>query len=391
MTEPIRILQVMASLDRGGAEAVVMNWLRQIDRSKVTFDFVVNEGGPYAFESEAIELGSRVLRAPRFRGWNSVSYAVWWRRFLAEHQEWKIVHAHHTAPAAIYLAVARNLGRFTIAHSHNAGRESGPLGVVRQALHLPLRVVADSHLACSAVAGRSMFGERTTVQVVPNAIKVERFAFTPSERDRIRLELGWQDALVIGHVGRFDPQKNHARLLRIFAGLAHNEPRARLLLVGDGLLRPQIEQDIASLGLEGKVVLTGVRTDIPELLSSMDVLLFPSHFEGLPVTVVEAQAAGLPCVVSDAITDEVALTELVTFISLNHPDVAWVRGVQEAASCQGRASRTREIRSAGYDSAEVAAYMQRLYMELNIVRPDPLVPGARVDRPGISDGTGDPT
>lgn len=332
MAEPIRVLQVMASLNRGGAESVVMDWLRRVDRTVVTFDFVVNAGGPYAFEQEAEALGSRVFHAPTFRGWNAASYALWWRSFLVEHPEWQVVHAHHTVPAFIYLGVARRLGRVAVAHSHTAGRDGSLSGVTRTVLRWPLRYVADVHLACSKLAGTWMFGRKTAVQVIPNGINSARFSFDPAERVRLRRELGLGDALVVGHVGSFGPVKNHGRILRIFSALAARDTRARLLLVGDGGLRGDIEQQVRALGLADKVVLPGVREDIPAVLSAMDVLLFPSHYEGLPVAVVEAQASALPCVVSDAVTPEIALTDLVDFVPLSAPDEVWAAKVLEAAS-----------------------------------------------------------
>lgn len=366
MTEPIRVLQVMASLDRGGAETVVMDWLRRIDRTKVTFDFVVNEGGPYAFEEEAIGLGSRIVRAPVFQGWNALGYATWWRNLLTKHPEWQIVHAHHTTPAFIFLAVARRLGRRTIAHSHTGGRDASLKGAARTALSWPLRFVAQTHLACSTLAGTWMFGRRTPARVIPNGITAERFAYSLANRERTRRELGLQDALVVGHVGSFSKPKNHARLLRVFSALVKREQRARLLLVGDGGLRDQIEQDIRSFDLEDKVLLVGVRRDIPELLSAMDVLLFPSHYEGLPVAVVEAQATGLPCVVSDSVTPEVALTDLVSFLSLGQSDNVWAQEVAETSTrLVARSSRTQEIRSAGYGAAEVAEEITDLYQSVH--------------------------
>ena len=165
-------------------------------------------------------------------------------------------------------------------------------------------------------------------------------------------------------MGRFHHQKNHTRLLRIFKRVLEREPEARLLLVGDGPLRGELEGEIASLGLDEAVVLAGVREDVPDLLAAMDVFLLPSHFEGLPVVVVEAQASGLPCVVSGAVTDEVALTDLVRFVSLDEPDTVWADAVLAAATVGPRRSRVQELRDAGYDSAQVAREMQELYLEL---------------------------
>lgn len=366
MPEPIRVLQVMASLDRGGAETVVVDWLRRIDREQVMFDFVVNDDQDgYAFEQTVLAMGCSIIRAPRFKVWNALPYALWWSRCLSRHPEWHIVHAHHTVPAFIYLAIARELGKVTIAHSHTAGRDRSLVGIARVLLIRPLRHIAQVRLACSRLAGDWMFGRHATTRVLYNGVELDRFAFDADRRRRVRQELGLTDTPVIGHVGSFSSPKNHARLLRIFAEVLAREPRARLILVGDGLLRPQIQADIASLGLEGRVVLTGVREDVPALLSAMDVLLFPSHFEGLPVTVVEAQASGLPCVVSDTVTTEVGLTDLVRFLALDEPDDIWADALLGACSAKHRRSRIDELREAGYDAAQVTNEIQDLYLELN--------------------------
>lgn len=370
MGEEMRVLQVLASLDRGGAESVVMDWLRRIDRERVMFDIVVNDDkDSYAFEEEARALGCNIIRAPRFKLWNALPYALWWYRCLARHSEWQIVHAHHTVPAFSYLAIARGMDKVTIAHSHTAGRDRSLAGVARDMLTWPLRHVAQLHLACSKLAADWMFGGRTATRVLFNGVELDRFAFDDARRLRVRQEFGLSDALVVGHVGRFNLPKNHLRLLRIFAEVVSRDPRARLILVGDGVLRPQIEADIASLGLEGRVVMAGVRPDVPAMLSAMDVLLFPSHYEGLPVTVVEAQASGLPCVVSDAVTTEVGLTNLVRFFPLDESDDTWADATLQMATTAGRKSRIDELRTAGYDAATVAEEIQKLYLELDDTRP----------------------
>lgn len=361
---PIRVLQVMATLDRGGAETVVIDWLRHIDRNQTIFDFIVNDGeGPYAFEEEALRLGAVVVRAPRFKLWNLIHYSGWWYRCLRAHPEWGLVHAHHTVPAFVYVLVARLLGRTTIAHSHTGGHPGKVGRWARSGLTWPLRRVAHIRLACSRVAALWMFGSRSGAQLVPNGVELDRFRYSPEERSRIREELGLDGEFVVGHVGRFAEPKNHSRVLRIFASLLLLEPQARLLLVGDGKLRSSILHDIRSLELDEHVILVGSRADVPALLCAMDVLLFPSFYEGLPVTIVEAQASGLPCVVADSVTDEVGLTDLVRFISLATHDNVWVDALLETRR-SARRSRVDELRVVGYDSTQVAQEMMQLYLEL---------------------------
>lgn len=370
MAEPIRVLQVMAQLDRGGAETVIMDWLRRIDRDQVVFDFVVNDDiAEYAYEREALDLGCRIIRAPRFKLWNLLPYVVWWYRCLRRHEEWQIVHAHHTVPAFAYLSIARLMGRVTIAHSHSTG-EHGTSGYgrvdrwVKEVLRRPLRRVSQYHMTCSELAAEWMFGHEVNVRLVPNGIQSERFGYSPKQRIAVRCELGLSDEFVVGHIGRLVEEKNHSKLLGVFGQVLARDPSTRLVLVGDGHLRGRIELEIAKLGLARQVHLVGVRQDIPDLLAAMDVFLLPSHREGLPVTLVEAQASGLPCVVSDAVTEEVALTDLVRFVSLAEPDEVWADAILAARTDDTRHSRIDELRAAGYDSAQVAQEMQELYLQL---------------------------
>lgn len=365
MTKPIRVLQVLPSLNRGGAETVVMDWFRQIDGAQVVFDFVVtNPADNYHYEAEAVALGARIIRAPLFHIKRIPSLVAWWHRNLREHPEWQVMHGHDALTTSIYLSVGRSMRRQTIAHSHSSGGDSGIDGVVRRIMRRPLRNVAGIRMACSEPAAVWMYGRRASIRIVNNGIDTERFAFNEGRGNRTRNALGLEDAFVVGHVGRLVEVKNHAKVLHVFAELLNAEPSARLLLVGNGVLRGRIESRINELGIADKVVLTGAREDVPDLLAAMDVMVLPSLYEGFPVTVVEAQASGLPCVVSDAVTREIGLTDLVRFISLDEPDDVWAKAVIDAALTGERVSRTDELRAAGYDSAQVAHEMQQLYLGL---------------------------
>lgn len=367
MSEPLRVLQVVHNLDRGGIETLVMDWLRRIDRTKVTFDFVLTYGNSKnvaAYENEARALGARIFWAPVFSLRKPFRVVSWWNRRLSEHPEWSVVHAHDPTYAFMFLGLARAKGRMALAHSHTTRDSQGRDEVIRTILRRPLRHIVNVRLACSKPAKEWMFGRRLSASIVHNGVDLERFRFSKAARERCRSDLGLDDAIVIGHVGRFTAAKNHSRLLHVFAQVLEAEPAARLLLVGNGRLRAEIEKQIVSLGVERQVSLVGVRDDIPDLLSAMDVFLLPSSYEGLPVVVVEAQAAGLPCVISDVVTGEVALTDLVRSVSLDESDAVWADAVLAAASTERRYSRTDELRAAGYDSAQVAKEMQDLYLGL---------------------------
>lgn len=363
MDEPTRVLHVLASLDRGGAESVVMDWLRHVDRSLVTFDFVVNPSSTvYAYEEEAVSLGARVFRVP-FSPVDAIRYVRWWVRILRQHPEWSIVHAHHTSPAALYLSVARARGLKTIAHSHTAGRDASTRGRLKVLTRWPLRYISHVKAGCSQEAIRWMFGRHIVenAHMVPNSILSEAFAFSPEGRARIRDEFGLGEDLVVGHVGRLTAPKNHLRLLEIFAEFSKLRADSRLLLVGDGALRKRLEHRAQELQIRSKVKFAGSRSDVRDLLSAMDIMLFPSLYEGLPTSVVEAQANGLPCLVSTAVTPEVGLTESVQFLSLSHTNHIWAERLQRTQIGVDRARGPAAVAAAGYDINSAIERVLALY------------------------------
>lgn len=364
--QPIRILQVMASLDRGGAETYLMNIYRAINKDKVQFDFVVNSNQQeYAYEQEIKDLGGRIYRMENYRIVNSISYRNSWKRLLTEHPEWKIIHGHHTSPAFIYLSVAKRLGRITIAHSHTAGGTLSIKSQIKRLLRYPLRHLADHLFACSKLAAKWMFGElhnRTTI--INNAIDSSKFVFDEKKRMDKRQELGIGDCFVIGHVGRFSTQKNHEFAVRVFQEVHVEAKNSVLLLVGDGGTRKDIEMLVNKLNLTGKVIFTGVRSDIPELMMAMDVFLFPSLFEGLPLTLIEAQASGLKCIVADSVSSEAKITDQVQFLSLDESPKYWAKRILEHIGGYERPDCSKHISEMGYDVRGNSQLLEELYLEL---------------------------
>ena len=359
----MRVLHMIGALEMGGSQALVMNLYRNIDRQRIQFDFVLDhpERDDYAREVES--LGGRIYTMPGFHG-NVGQVRRAWDEFFTAHPEYRLLHSHVRSYASLYLPVAKSHGLKTIIHSHSTSNGSGPAALVKQALQYPLRYQADVLMSCTEQAGRWLFGSKACrgekFFLLPNAVDVKRFRPNGEARRRYRRELGLDDRLVVGHVGRFHEAKNHAFLLEAFAGLAGIRADAALLLVGDGELRGEIEAKIRELGLGDRVVLTGGSNDVPGLMQAMDVLAFPSRWEGLPVTGVEAQAAGLPCLISDRISTEVDISPLVRRLSIADTG-AWV---QAMAAPQKRQDVTGDIIRAGYDIGESVRRLSRLYEKL---------------------------
>lgn len=366
MTEPIRILHVIGVMNRGGAETMIMNLYRNIDRTKVQFDFVENEGEAAAFDAEIRALGGKIYNCPRYRGKNHLAYMKWWHEFFRSHRdEYPIVHGHIGSTAAIYLSVAKRYGAYTIAHSHSAGLGSAMYRVFAY----PTRYVADHFFACSRDAGISRYGKKVggsekRCRVLNNAIDTRRFACNPEVRSRIRDQLRIsEDILVVGHVGRFVDAKNHLFLIDIFDQIRKKNPKSVLLLVGDGELRPQIEEKISQKQLKDAVIMTGVQADVWNYYQAMDVFAFPSIYEGVPVSMVEAQTAGLPCCVSANVPGETAITDLVEFISLEQGPEFWAERIIRRAA-DPRRDMTREMEQAGFDVSATSKWLEDFYRKV---------------------------
>lgn len=366
MTKPLRVLQVLGGTALGGAESRIMDIYRNMDRTKLQFDFVVHNTKEDHYNQEIRLLGGKIYRIPKFRFYNIFAYRKAWQHFFREHSEFAAVHGHMTSTAAIYLPIAKRNGvPITIAHARSAGTDPGFKGKLTKWLRRNLYEKADYCFTCSEIAGDAVFGKQNMqkgeIQIIPNAIEVDKYLYDDVIRTRIREEYGLQDAYVIGHVGRFHYAKNHIFLLDIFAEIWKKKENARLLLLGEGALMPEIKEKAAKLGILNKIIFAGNHTNVDDFYQAMDYLVFPSHFEGLPGTVVEAQAAGLRCLISDKITQEVSVTNLVSTLSLQDDATVWADYVIEHQDY----ARTRDVsllKAAGFDVKAQVVQLMEFYL-----------------------------
>lgn len=364
MDNKLRVLQVFGKLNRGGAESMIMNVYNNLDRDKVQFDFIAHTDKECAFDNEIKALGGKIFRAPAYRGLNHLAYVKWWKNFFKTHPEYKIIHTHIRSTAAIFLGIAKKNGLLTIAHSHSTSSGKGLAALVKTYWQSKLKNTSHFLFACSKPAGNWLFGENGSFTVINNAIDTKAFIFNPLLRKKKREELQINNKFVVGHVGRFIPPKNHSFLIDIFKSICDQTEQAVLLLVGDGSLKPAIEKKVRTLGLKDKVIFTGARPDIPDLLQAMDVFLLPSLFEGFGIVLIEAQATGLKCFTSaEVVPNEARITDLLEYIPLSKPASEWAERILKYKNGYDRTSRVDEFLSAGYDIKENAHWLQNFYLE----------------------------
>lgn len=363
MSEPIKVLHVVGQMNRGGTETLLMSLLKATDRSQFQYDFVEQTPLPCDYDDELLSYGSIIYRCPTISPTNLRRYRLWWRRFFEEHPEYWIVHGHSRGSAPLYLDEANRAGRVTILHCHNNSFGLGIKGLIRKVWQTPLKTIADYNFACSYESGVSQFGKNGVFRVIKNGILTERFAWDPEKRKTVREAFGLKDRFVIGNVARFEAQKNHSFLIDIFHEVRKLCPEARLLLVGHGTYEEQIREKVKGLGLEDKVIFAGLRSDVNELLQAMDVFVLPSHFEGLGIVNIEAQAACLPCYVSARVVPpEAKVTELLHYVPLEAGAAEWARQIVAGyIPPEERRDTTAEIAAAGFDIHTTAEELAAFY------------------------------
>lgn len=384
MGQPVRILHILGNTQLGGAESRIMDLYRHMDRSVVQFDFVVHSKEEGYFNEEIRKLGGRIFRVPRFRVLNYFSYCRAWKKLLQEHRdadgrsEFHMIQGHMTSTAAIYLPIARKCGiETTIAHARSAGVDKGLKGILTRFLRRNLSKKADYLFTCSELAGISVFGKKAVEQgrtrFLPNAIDCQKFAPDPLVREKIRRELGIENCYVIGHVGRFHYAKNHEYLLRVFAELVKRKTRDYvLLLLGEGSGMEDIRILSRELGIGDKVYFLGNKSNVNDYYQAMDYFVYPSRFEGMPGTIVEAQTAGLRCLMSDTICKEVIATELVTTRSISEDPGLWADEIEQHLQYQ-RSSRVDEMKELGFDVHGQAVLMTDFYTKEKLLLISPML------------------
>jgi len=383
MGDQRRILHVISTMNRGGAETWIMHVYRHIDRSHIAFDFAVQTDQLCHYDGEIRALGGRIFPHPSLKAAGLRSYSQKLASTLREHGPFAGVHSTKHEFSGLVLRVAEKAGvPLRIAHSQTTqdGRpNSWLINVYRWSMRKLIRRHATHLFGCSRAACEALFGpdcwSDPRVRVVRNAIDLVPYAALPTDRRALREQCALPMAApLIGHVGRFAEPKNHRFLIEIFAAVLQKLPTAHLLLVGDGPLRPAIEALVRKKSLQGNVHFLGIHPDVPLFMGALDLFLFPSLYEGVPLVVIEAQAAGVPCVVADTVPIEADLgIGLVRFVGLQADVGTWEQHLEKSLSSQRPhwSSLQQALQAAGYDIRDVATQMERIYVNGGFTKRSP--------------------
>ena len=368
MAEKIRVLVVTGSLNIGGMEAVAMNIARYSNHEKFQFDFLVYGDAEHAYEKEAISLGCRVIHCP-FPHKNPLATVGNIRRIIRDNGPYDIVHSHLLFNSGLAMKAAyKERVPVRITHSHTnrlAPNPSRGRRLYESLMRRYIKAYATTWYACSEKAGRYLFGEAFSNQghVLRNGIYLPKYQVSKDTVSKYKTDLRLDGRKVIGQVGSLVPVKNHTFSLRLFSELRKNRSDLKFLIIGGGELEDDIRSQIRDMGLESDVLMLGKRSDVPELLNTIDLFLMPSLYEGVSVALMEAQAAGLPCVVSEtAYAPEVRVTEQVTPLSLDADIEAWIAALLRALN-QARYTDSYEAISAkGYNIVDIVSELNAEYL-----------------------------
>lgn len=362
MSNPIRVLHVVTQMACGGLETMIMNYYRKIDKSKVQFDFLthrpITEKKDY--DDEIQELGGKIYHISRLNPF-SLSYRKELEKFFDEHKEYQIIHVHLDCMSGLVLKAAEKKGiPIRIAHCHSSSQDKNILYLIKLMYKKLIPRYATGLFSCGETAGEWMFGKNEKFIVLPNAIDTDKYVFSSSKREYMREKLGLpNDAFVIGHVGRFSEVKNHRFIIELSEKFLKKNENTYILLAGQGNLMGEMKKVVSEKGLDDSISFLGLRNDIPDIMQAIDVFILPSLYEGLPVSVIEAQAAGLPCLISKNVPLDCAITNLVTQVELDIPK--WENALNQVRSFKRRNTQ-EEIKNARFDIKENAIYLENYYL-----------------------------
>lgn len=368
----MRVLQVVGGLKRGGAETMIMNIYRKIDHRKLQFDFLVYEEENTDFKIEIERLGGKVIYMPIKNKLNLIKYFIEFKKIVQKNKGYQGIHCHTNLHSAITLFCAKLLKiEKRICHSHTTQQNNNILKKIYKLLSTSIILWSATDLvACGQDAGNTLFGEEFYKKgsILPNSIDINDFInVSNDEVENIRKELGINgEEIIIGSVSGLKEVKNHKFMLKVAKEMVEQKKDFYLIIVGTGSLYNDIKKEIELLDLKN-VILLGERKDIPQLMHTFDLLIMPSLYEGLPVTLVEAQASGICSVISDCITSEVDIgLQLIKKVSLNDSIEKWIENIYLAKTFKNTNSRSEIIKKLQNNGYDIDKSIDRIYNLYNI-------------------------
>mgnify|MGYP002519349947 CR=1 FL=1 len=356
-----RVLHIINGMQTGGAEAYIMNLYRNINRDEIQFDFLLRDGNLDSdYISEIKSYGGKVIMAPPFPG-RMISNYRFTKSFIESHDEYTVIEVHANAliyvfPFLIVHKIKRDRSISIIAHSHNTQTAKKIFSIVHFANRKFIYHMMDMRLACSEDAGKWMFG--SGYRVIPNAINIEKWVKVPNA-------IKYSAKITLVQVARFLPVKNHIFTLHMFAELIKIVPDAELILIGEGMLEDKVKDLVNKLGLNGKVTFTGAISNVQDYVKNATFVLLPSLYEGIPVSLIEAQAAGTPCIISDKVDMKVDCSGHVYSLSIEDGYGVWINTILDKQKRE-RYDAVSRLKTAGYDVKQNAILVTRLYKELEL-------------------------
>lgn len=353
--EVVKVLHIVPNMQAGGLETLIMNIMRNIDRNKIQFDFIVHYKEKRFYDDEIIKLGGKIYRFSLRNDHNLVKYIWQLNKFFREHKEYKIIHCHMESIGFLVFLIAKVYGvKVRVAHSHNIKTEDTIKGKVKYIISRPFKYLATNCFACSDEAGDYLFKNKDYT-VLPNAIELKKFEFSESKRRKIRNELNISDdTMVVGHIGRFCRQKNHLQLIDIFYDYLKVVPDSKLVLVGEGEELERVVNKCDGLNISEKVIFLNNRKDTDFLYSAFDLFLFPSLFEGLGIVLIEAQVSGLKCYTTKCLVPATAcISDNIEYIGLKDN---WVKRLVD----NNNYCRTEVLFNSNKDNFDIDIISKRL-------------------------------
>ena len=353
----VRVLHIVGNMNMGGQETFIMNVYRNIDRNKVQFDFVVHSNEEGYYDKEIERLGGKIYRICPIKK-NPIKHMMDLYKIIKANK-YEIIHRHtNSAVVILDLAVARFAKvkkRIVHSHSNNISKNR----IIHKVLKYSINLFANNRMACSKEAGIWMYGNKDFT-VIPNGIEVEKFLFNKNKRNHVRTVENAGNKKIIGHIGRFVPEKNHKFIVKLLEQIIETEKNIEIWFIGDGDLKEDIKNSIYELGLSKYARFLGIKENIDEYLDAMDIFIFPSIYEGLGIALIEAQLSGVDCIVSDNIQKEALITDNVTIKELDYKE--WKDCILNKKISTERRIDINDERIKKYDILNIIRKLEDIYL-----------------------------